>query len=120
MEAQEIRATLESNGFTEQQASALTLIFSQLATKQDIAALRTEFHQELGQLRSEMHELYGSLRSEMHELYGSLRSEMHALEGRLRAEMHQEFSRLRGEIWWRMSLLLTAQAGLIVSLIKLL
>jgi len=109
VEAQQIRDTLENSGFTEQQAVGLTTVLSHLATKQDVADLRTEMHQEIGALRAQMHDLEGRLLAKLHDM-----------EGRLRGEFHQEMGRLRGEMWWRMTLLLLAQAGLIVSLIKLL
>ncbi len=116
VEAQQIRDTLENSGFTEQQAVGLTTVLSHLATKQDVAELRTEMHDLEGRLTAQMHALEGRLLERIH----GIERQLHDMEGRLRSEFHQEMGRLRGEMWWRMTLLLLAQAGLIVSLIKLL
>ena len=109
----------EEAGFDETKARVLVSTFAEgmvenLATKDDIAALRREIatlattlatKEELAALRGEMHEMGAGLRDEMHQMGAGLRDEMHQIEGNLRgemkrmdAEMHQIEASLRGEI----------------------
>jgi hypothetical protein len=118
--------------FTTGQANALALVLSHLATKDDLENVRQElagFRQhndvELGGLRQHMDKELGRLRRHVDGELGGLRQhvdagfkEVYQEFGKVRQEMgqlHQEI----GQIWWKMAVLMTLQAGLIVSLIKL-
>jgi hypothetical protein len=121
MDAAWIKKELEAVDFTTSQANALALVLSHLATKDDLENVRQElagFRQhndgELGGLRQHMDRELGGLRQhvdagfkEVYQEFGKVRQEM--------GQMHQEI----GQIWWKVAILMTLQAGLIVSLIKL-
>ena len=121
MDAAWIKKELEAVDFTTSQANALALVLSHLATKDDLENVRQELagfrqhnDEELGGLRQHMDRELGGLRQhvdagfkEVYQEFGKVRQEM--------GQMHQEI----GQIWWKVAILMTLQAGLIVSLIKL-
>ena len=91
--------TLKSAGVPEDQArahaSALqTALLDTVATKDDIAILRTD----INALRGDMEKLEISLRGDMEKLETSLRGDMGKLETSLRGEMRNIDTALRGEI----------------------
>ena len=144
MDAAWIKKELEAVDFPTSQANALALVLSHLATKDDLENVRQElagFRQhhdgELGRLRQDMGGELGGLRQHMDRELGGLRQHMDRELGGLRRhvdagfkEVYQEFGKVRqemgqmhqeiGQIWWKVAILMTLQAGLIVSLIKLL
>jgi hypothetical protein len=74
--------------------------WADLATKSDLAALRSELLGETGELRGEMGELrgkVGELRGEMGELRGEM-GELRGKVGELRGEMAELRAELGGEI----------------------
>jgi tetrahydromethanopterin S-methyltransferase subunit G len=99
MDAAWIKKELEAVDFTTSQANALALVLSQMATKDDVDGVR----QEVGELRQHVDAGF----KEVYQEFGKVRQEM--------GQMHQEI----GQIWWKVAILMTLQAGLIVSLIKL-
>lgn len=100
-EIPDIRDMLARSGFSTQQTDGLVMLLAQTATQQDISNLR----QEVAGLRTELHQEIGVLRSELREEIGGLRGELH---------------REIGQIWWKMGMLLIAQAGAIVALLRVL
>lgn len=102
--------TLKSAGVPEDQArahaSALqTALLDTVATKDDIAILRTDINALRGDmekleisLRGDMEKLETSLRGDMGKLETSLRGDMGKLETSLRGEMRNIDTTLRGEI----------------------
>jgi len=86
---------LEAAGFTREQAmgaaEALSdAISGDLATKTDIAEIRSE----MAELRSDIAEL----RAELHTEITELRAELHTGVAELRAEFRTEIASVRGEI----------------------
>ena len=100
MDAAWIKKELEAVDFTTGQANALALVLSQIASKDDVDGVR----REVDQLR---HHVDAGFK-EVYQEFGKVRQEM--------GQMHHQI----GQIWWKMAVLMTLQAGLIVSLIKLL
>lgn len=102
--------TLKSAGVPEDQArahaSALqTALLDTVATKDDIAILRTDINALRGDmekleisLRGDMEKLETSRRGDMGKLETSLRGDMGKLETSLRGEMRNIDTTLRGEI----------------------
>ena len=105
----------EEAGFDETKARVLVSTFAEgmvenLATKDDIAALRREIatlatKEEFAALRDEMHQMGAGLRDEMHQMDANrgsemkrMDAEMHRIEASLRGEMKQMDTNLRGEI----------------------
>jgi hypothetical protein len=79
--------------------------WADVATKQDLEALRRSLRGDITELRGELHREIGGLRSELHHEIGQLRSEIGALHaktfselGALRAETFSEFGALRAEV----------------------
>ena len=132
MDAAWIKKELEAVDFPTSQANALALVLSHLATKDDLENVRQElagFRQhhdgELGRLRQDMGGELGGLRQHMDRELGGLRrhvdagfKEVYQEFGKVRQEMGQMHQEI-GQIWWKVAILMTLQAGLIVSLIKL-
>lgn len=91
--------TLKSAGVPEDQArahaSALqTALLDTVATKDDIAILRTD----INALRGDMEKLEISLRGDMGKLETSLRGEMRNIDTALRGEIVKLDASLRGEM----------------------
>ncbi|MBS7805101.1 DUF1640 domain-containing protein [Rhizobiales bacterium TNE-4] len=91
--------TLKSAGVPEDQArahaSALqTALLDTVATKDDIAILRTD----INALRGDMEKLEISLRGDMGKLETSLRGEMRNIDTTLRGEIAKLDASLRGEM----------------------
>jgi hypothetical protein len=68
--------------------------WSQLATKDDLAGLRTELRSEISGLRTEVRSEIAEVRSEI----GAVRSEVHHLSDRVDLKMESLESRLSGQI----------------------
>ncbi len=89
--------------FTPEQAEGLSEAFAQasadqLATKSDIADLRTELKADIGDLRAELKADIGDLRAELKADIGDLRAELKADIGDLRAELKVDIADLRTEL----------------------
>jgi hypothetical protein len=104
MDAAWIKKELEAVDFTTSQANAMALVLSQMATKGDLDDLRKQIDSDLNGLRQHVDAGF----KEVYQEFAKVRQEM--------GQVHQEI----GQIWWKMAVLMTLQAGLIVSLIKLL
>ncbi len=105
----EIYDAFRSAGVSDEQATAAARsipISDDLATKADVAALRTE----ITELRAEMHSEITGLRAEMHSEIGGLRTELHTKIGSLRAEMK--------DLELRMTVKFYAALGAAVAAIK--
>ena len=97
MDAAWIKKELEAVDFTAGQANALAVVLSQMATKDDVQGLRQQVDTELKGLRQHVD-------AGFREVYQEI------------GKIHQEI----GQISWKVAVLMTLQAGLIVSLIKVL
>lgn len=99
----------EKTGFTAMEADALALVFEQyreeMATKQDVALLRSELTAAMAALRSE-------LRGEMAVLRSELKGDMKAL----RRELKGDISSLKADLTWRF-LALTAFFATVMTLV---
>ncbi len=97
---------LKDAGFNDDQAEAVTTLFwdtraldlENLATKDDVQALRREMEAHVTQLRSEMEAHTAQLRSEMEANTAQLRTEMEANTAQLRTEMEANTTQLRSEM----------------------
>jgi hypothetical protein len=69
-----------------------------LATKADLADLRTELKSEIGGVRSELKSEIGGVRSELKSEIGGLRSELKSEIGGLRSELKSEIGGLDARI----------------------
>jgi hypothetical protein len=109
MDALEVVHGLEKAGFSRQQAEAITEAVekatlgpsARLATRDDVADLRTETE---------------SLRTELKAEIAALRAELKEEIAALRAELHKEI----GGLAWKAAGLLLAQAAFIIAVLKLL
>ncbi len=93
----EIYDAFRSAGVSDEQATAAARsipIAENMATKADIAQVRTE----IGELRTEMRTEFGSLRTEMRQQNGALRTESQQEISALRTEMQQGIGALRTEM----------------------
>ena len=113
---------LQKAGFTEQQAEVQvdalrTLIENDLATKQDIASLQ----KEIAELRKGAQESIESLRKEVKQNIELLSKETQLDQARITAELVKDIAEAKAEAWkWMIAGILLAQAGLVVTLMKLL
>jgi hypothetical protein len=113
-------------------ASAILATIPHLATKADVAdvrsavaELRAEMLSEFGSVRTEMSSEFGSMRAEMSSEFGSVRTEMSSEFGSVRTEMSTGFGALRTEmaaretafIKWMIATVLTV-AGLAFAIAK--
>jgi hypothetical protein len=113
-------------------ASAILATIPHLATKADVAdvrsavaELRAETSSEFGSVRTEMSTGFGALRTEMMAGFGALRTEMAAGLGAVRTETAAGFGALRTEmaaretafIKWMIATVLTV-AGLVFAIAK--
>jgi predicted RNA-binding protein with PIN domain len=104
-------AQLREANFTNEQAQAIVMVLSDLATQRQVDALSAEVQS----LRAELHQGIEGVRAELHQGIEGVRTELRQeIEG-VRTELHREI----GSLWWKLSSVLVLQAGLIVSLIKL-
>jgi hypothetical protein len=92
VDTHELVKELKASGFSDARAEAVTRAvrqsqdFSDLATKSDLALMRSELHAELGEVRSELRAEIGTLRAEIGEVRGDLRVEIGEVRGELRTE----------------------------------
>ncbi len=110
---------LKATGVPEAQAKAEAEVLSEaLAEAFSTRDLVTRDHLDhrIQEVRTEIQELRGDLRTEIHEVRGDLRTEIHEVRGDLRTEIQS----VRADLIRWMAGLMLAQAGLVVSLIKLL
>ena len=123
---------LQQAGIQESHAEAIALAVKQgqgdLATKQDIALLkseigrlRTEIKPEIGHLRTEIKSEIGHLRTEI----GRLRTEIKSDIGCLRTEIKSEIGHLRTElrsdnVWlkWALGVNLALTIGIFAAIIS--
>ena len=93
----------EEAGFSKRQATTLVATFADgilesLATKDDVAALRSDMEQMEVGLRSDMEQMEAGLRSDMEKMEAGLRSDMEKMETRLRGDMGKNEASLLGEM----------------------
>jgi hypothetical protein len=81
-----------------------------LATKAELADLRTEMHTEIGGLRSELHTEIAGVRGEV----GDLRAEMHTEIGSLRADLADKPGKVY--LWGVMTALVASYAAGLAAL----
>lgn len=67
MERRKIESDLLNSGFPSMQSEALSYLFAEMATKQDLRELRTEMHGEFRAIRGEMHQMKAELREAIAE-----------------------------------------------------
>lgn len=104
----EISKRLRGAGFTEPQAEAVTGVLrdardadlSQLATKADLAQIRTELAQVRTELKSEI---------------AQLRSEVSAEISQLRSEMRSEIEILRRDLTIRLGSMIVVATGVLLA-----
>ena len=100
----------QKSGFDDMQSDALAAILDEMATKQDLALLRSE----LSSLRAEMNAGHASLRNEMTASLSASRNEMTAALNGIRTEMQT----MKGDLTWRF-IALVVFLSTIVSLVTL-
>ena len=112
---------LKEAGFDDPQAKAVVAtvgeaIGGSIATKADIAELRTTTKADIAEVRAEITELRTATKADMTEL----RAEMKTDIAELRAEMADQFSILYRHLWSMAIGIVGFTAGLTVALVKLL
>ena len=112
---------LKEAGFDDPQAEAVVAtvgeaIGGSIATKADIAELRTTTKADIAEVRAEITELRTATKADMTEL----RAEMKTDIAELRAEMADQFSILYRHLWSMAIGIVGFTAGLTVALVKLL
>ena len=112
---------LKEAGFDDPQAEAVVAtvgeaIGGSIATKADIAELRTTTKADIAEVRAEITELRTATKADMTEL----RAEMKTDIAQLRAEMADQFSILYRHLWSMAIGIVGFTAGLTVALVKLL
>jgi ribosomal protein L29 len=96
--------------------TTLAATLPHLATKADIAELRTEMKADYADLRTELKGDHASLRSELKADYADLRSEMKSDHASLKSELKSDIARLDADkpgkayMWGILAVLLTAYA----------
>ncbi len=98
--------TLEAAGLSGSQAAAVVetvrvAVIEGVATKADVAGLRTEVAPEISGLRAEMKSEFSDVRAEIAELRAETKSEFSDVRAEIadvRAEMKSEFSDVRAEM----------------------
>ena len=123
---------LKEAGFDDPQAEAVVAtvgeaIGGSIATKADIAELRTTTKADIAEVRAEITELRTATKADMTELraemktdIAELRAEMKTDIAQLRAEMADQFSILYRHLWSMAIGIVGFTAGLTVALVKLL
>ncbi len=101
---------MASPGYPREHIDALlTGIRAEMATRSELAAVKTELRTEIAGVRTEITGLRGELRTEMADLRGELRTEIATMEGRLSARIEG----LRGE--WKVWMLVMGGVLAVVS-----
>ena len=110
----------EEAGFSKKQATTLVATFADgvlkcLATKDDVAALRSDMKRMEAGLRSDMERMEAGLRGDMEKMEAGLRGDMGKNEASLLGEMHK----LRHQMTVRFGAGIGAAVAIIVALDKL-
>jgi hypothetical protein len=131
MNALEVVHGLEKAGFSRQQAEAISEAvekatldpLARLATRDDVADVRTEttslrmeLKAEIAALHAELKAEIAAVRTELKEEIAAVRTELKEEIAAVRAELHKEI----GGLAWKAAGLLLAQAAFIIAVIKLL
>ena len=108
---------LEKAGMGTSQAEAVTetirvAVFQGVATKEDVAALRSATSEDIAELRAETKADIAALRADLNAEIGGLRGEMKADIGTLRAD----FEKFRADMTWRMVVIMGGMLGLFAAL----
>lgn len=111
--------------FSREQATALTEALATsaqdtIATKDDVANLRSEVKADIADLRSELKADIADLRSEMKEEIAKLRTEMIELKAELKGDIADLKAELIKWIVGAIVLNLFGTAGLVITLTKIL
>ncbi len=94
MNDETIRDYLIRSDMTEGQAEALSRIFAEMATKNDVRQLESRMRTELGELRGELRTEMAALRGEFYGLRGDVRTDL--------ARMEVSIQEMRAELTWKM------------------
>ncbi len=93
---------LEDAGFTRDQINALTVYWDgSVATKEDIANLRSELKEDIAHLDGRIKDLRSELKEDIAHLDGKIETQGERLEGKikdLRSELKEDIADLRGEM----------------------
>jgi hypothetical protein len=114
---------LKAAGFNEPQARAMAdgldqALREEVATKSDVAALRTDVRGEIAEFRTEVRGEIAELRTEVRGEIAELRNEMGLLRTELRAEFNGGLIGLRGEMGAMRGELLAAMKADKIDLLK--
>ena len=122
---------LEKAGMGTTQAEAVTetirvAVFQGVATKEDLAELRTELKADIAELRAEVKVDITELRTEVKADITELRTEVKADIAELRTEvkadiasLRTELEKVRADLTWRMVLVVGALLALFTALDRL-
>lgn len=134
MEPVKIREQLKDAGFTESQAGTLALILSSLATREDLEHLRREVREGF-QAVDRKFEAVDKKFEAMESKFDAIDKKFDAVDKKFEG-IYERFERVYekfdavnekfaivhrdiGSFWWKIAMLLTAQAAAIISVIKL-
>ena len=129
MDRELTRDYLQKSGMNVVQAEALSRVLAdteeRLATKADLAALRTELKAEIADLRAEMHAEFAAVRAEIKNLRTELKGDMAALRNELkgdmaalRNELKGDMAALKADLTWRF-IAVTAFLAAVMTLLDL-
>ena len=119
---------LEKAGMGTSQAEAVTetiriAVFQGVATKEDIAELRSATSEDIAELRAETKADIAELRAETKADIAALRADLNAGLGGLRGEMkadigalRADFEKFRADMTWRMVVIMGGMLGLFAAL----
>ena len=119
---------LTESGFTERQAETLAeehvaLLNANLATKADVAALKTDFAQVEATLKADIAQVEATLKADTAQVEATLKTDIAQVEASLKTDIAQVRGRIEAVkadlLKWMFGALI-AQGGLIVALVKLL
>ena len=104
---------LEKAGMGTSQAEAVTetiriAVFQGVATKEDIAELRTELKTDIAEVRTELKTDIGEVRVEIGGLRGELKEE--------HAKLRTDFEKFRADMTWRMVVIMGGLLALFAAL----
>lgn len=113
---------LEGVGFPREQAEAQVQLVidsfqENVATKVDVAELRSDIKSEMAELRSEMAELSAELKSDMAELKVELKSDMAELRNQF-AQLGSKVAELKTDLVFRLGSIIVLCTGVLGFLIK--
>ena len=119
---------LEKAGMGTSQAEAVTetiriAVFQGVATKEDIAELRSATSEDIAELRAETKADIAELRAETKADIAALRADLNAGLGGLRGEMkadigalRADFEKFRADMTWRMVVIMSGLLALFAAL----